>query len=145
MEPASKQVRLPKNYQLIYEIIRAAGQGVHLTTSDVFARAKRRRPHIGFSTVYRGIARLRDLQLVDEIQVPGAESAVYELTGKPHAHFRCSRCGVVEDVWYQVSPRIIATIAEQTGAQIEETTLTLHGLCHGCVTASPPQRAAASA
>jgi Fur family transcriptional regulator, ferric uptake regulator len=132
MEPASKPVRLPKNYDLIYDIIRAAGAGVHLTTSDVFARAKDRRPQIGFSTVYRGIARLRDLELIDEISVPGAESAVYELAGKPHAHFRCSTCGVVEDVWYQVSPSVISAIAEQTGAQIDDTTLTLHGQCRTC-------------
>jgi Fe2+ or Zn2+ uptake regulation protein len=134
MEPASKPVRLPKNYDLIYDIIRAAGPGVHLTTSDVFARAKDRRPQIGFSTVYRGIARLRDLELVDEISLPGSESAVYEVSTKPHAHFRCSTCGAVEDVWYQVSPSDISAIAEQTGAQIVETTVTLHGQCRQCRT-----------
>jgi Fe2+ or Zn2+ uptake regulation protein len=132
MALASKPPRLPKNYQLIYDIMRAAGHGVHLTTNDVFLRAKRRRPGIGFSTVYRGVARLTALDLIDEIVVPGSDSAVYELMGKPHAHFRCHRCGSMRDVAYRFSPKTLAAIAKQTGARIEGTTLTLHGACRNC-------------
>lgn len=124
--------RLPKNYQLVLEIVRSAGTGVHLTTNELYARAKRRRPAIGFSTVYRGIARLRDLGLIDEIVVPGSDAAVYEPSAEPHAHFRCSRCGTVQDVEYALPAQTVAAIASQTGAHIVNVTLTLHGECEAC-------------
>lgn len=124
--------RLPKNYRLIYEIIRSAGHGVHFTMNDVFAQAKRRQPRIGFSTVYRGIQRLRDTGCIDEIDLPGCDSAVYELKGAPHAHFRCERCGRVEDVSYQLPPRTLAALSEQTGATIDAAVLALRGVCRAC-------------
>jgi Fe2+ or Zn2+ uptake regulation protein len=124
--------RLPKNHQVVLEIVRSAGHGVHLTTADLFARAKSRRPAIGFSTVYRGIQRLRDLALIDEILVPGADAAVYELAGTAHAHFRCNRCGTVADVPYKVPARAVAEIAKTCGARIDEAKVTLHGLCRAC-------------
>jgi len=132
MKPAAP-VRLPKNHQVVYEIVRSAGHGVHLSTSDVFARAKQMRPAIGFSTVYRGIQRLRDLALIDEIVVPGADAVVYELASEPHAHFRCDACGTVEDVAYEIPARALAAIVETTGARIQATKLTLHGTCRSCI------------
>ncbi len=132
MKPPPAEPRLPKNHQVVLEIIRSAGHGVHLTTSEVFARAKSRRPGIGFSTVYRGSQRLRDLALVDEILVPGADAAVYELAGTSHSHFRCDRCGTVADVSYKVPARAVAEIAKTSGARIDEAKVTLHGLCRAC-------------
>jgi Fur family ferric uptake transcriptional regulator len=134
MKAASAQPRLPKNHQVVLEIIRGAGHGVHLTTSDVFARAKTRLPAIGFSTVYRGIQRLRDLALIDEVVVPGADAAVYELASATHAHFRCDRCGTVDDVSYTMPPRAVAEIAKTSGARIDAAKLTLHGICRACHT-----------
>jgi Fur family ferric uptake transcriptional regulator len=132
MKPPPAVPRLPKNHQVVLEVVRSAGHGVHLTTADVFARAQTRRPAIGFSTVYRGIQRLRDLALIDEILVPGADAAVYELAGTTHAHFRCNRCGTVADVPYKVPARAVAEIAKTSGARIDEAKVTLHGLCRVC-------------
>jgi Fur family transcriptional regulator, ferric uptake regulator len=132
MDGDPQPVRLPKNYQLVYDLVLDAGKGVHLTTSDLFALAKSRRPEIGFSTVYRGIQRLRDLGLIDEIVVPGAEAAVYEPASGSHAHFRCTRCGKVEDVNYSLSGATLSALAKQTGAHIETASVTLHGECRSC-------------
>ncbi|MBV9104370.1 MAG: transcriptional repressor [Candidatus Eremiobacteraeota bacterium] len=127
--------RLPDNYQLIYDVIREAGAGVHLTTNDLYLRASSRRPGIGISTVYRGVQRLRDLGLIDEILLPGADSAVYEPTASPHAHFRCTKCGSLSDVAYELPQRTITELSKRTGAHISEATVTLHGLCQGCCAA----------
>ena len=132
MASPSPPVRLPKNYALVYEIVRAAGPGVHLTIADLFAQAKRRRPAIGFSTVYRGVGRLRDLGLISEIVVPGSDAAVYEPAAEPHAHFRCKRCGRVEDVEFRVPEQTVAALAKQTGSRIDDVSVTLHGECGSC-------------
>ena len=99
---SSVQPSLPKNYQLIYEIVEESGIGRHLTPSEIYAKALKRRPGIGFSTVYRGLERLRDLGLVSELYVPGVDAATYEPSGPRHAHFRCSECGEIEDVAYAI-------------------------------------------
>jgi Fe2+ or Zn2+ uptake regulation protein len=129
--------RLPKNYRLIYDVVQESGLGRHLTMGDVFARASDRRPGIGYSTVYRGLVRLRDLGLISEILVPGADSATYEPVGPAHAHVRCVACGAIEDVAYALPSRVLKSVADQSGFAIEAGTVTFEGRCAPCRTAVP--------
>jgi Fe2+ or Zn2+ uptake regulation protein len=123
---------LPKNYQLVFEIIEASGAGRHLTPAQIYAKALKRRPGIGFSTVYRGLERLRDLGLVSEVSLPGADSATYEPAGPRHAHFRCKECGGIEDVAYAIPMRTVKTLALQQGFKIESERVTFEGRCTAC-------------
>jgi len=129
---STAQPSLPKNYQLIYDIVQASGIGRHLTSSQVFAKALKRRPGIGFSTVYRGLERLRDLGLVSELFVPGVDGATYEPAGPRHAHFRCSECGEIEDVSYAIPARALKALALEHGFEIESERVTLEGRCADC-------------
>jgi Fur family ferric uptake transcriptional regulator len=123
---------LPKNYQLIYEIVEESGVGRHLTSSDVYAKALELRPGIGFSTVYRGLERLRDLGLVSELYVPGVTAATYEPAGPRHAHFRCSECGEIVDVAYAIPTRTIKSLAQRHSFTIESERVTFEGRCAAC-------------
>jgi Fur family transcriptional regulator, ferric uptake regulator len=130
--PTFTQPLLPKNYRLIYDIVRESGVGRHLTPSQIYAKALKRRPGIGFSTVYRGLERLRDLGLVSELYVPGADGAAYEPSGPRHAHFRCSACGEIEDVSYAIPARTIKALGLQHGFKIERERVTFEGRCSEC-------------
>ena len=123
---------LPKNYQLIYDIVEQSGIGRHLTPSDIYAKARKRRTGIGFSTIYRGLERLRDLGLVSELHVPGTDAATYEPSGPRHAHFRCSQCGAIEDVGYAVPARTLKALAQQHGFTIKSERVTFEGRCAAC-------------
>lgn len=123
---------LPKNYRLIYDIVEKGGLGCHLTPSQIYAKARKRRPGIGFSTVYRALVRLRDLGLVSELSVPGADAAAYEPSGPSHAHFRCSACGQIADVAYAVPPRTVRALAKRHGFTIENERVTFEGRCAAC-------------
>jgi Fur family ferric uptake transcriptional regulator len=136
IESASR-APLPKNYQLIADIVNESGPGRHLTMSDVFARAAAQRPGIGYSTVYRGLVRLRDLGMIAEIVVPGADSATYEPVGPRHAHVRCVACGSIHDVAYAISPRVLRTVARETGFAIDSGDVTFTGRCEACNAGSP--------
>ena len=129
---AAGQGKLPKNYQLIYEIVAESGIGCHLTPSEIYARALKRRAGIGFSTVYRGLERLRELGLVSELFVPGVDAATYEPSGPPHAHFRCSECNGIEDVAYAIPTRTIKALGMQHGFKIESERVTFEGRCAAC-------------
>ncbi|MBV8154315.1 MAG: transcriptional repressor [Candidatus Eremiobacteraeota bacterium] len=123
---------LPKNYQLIYEIVEESGLGHHLTPSEIYALARRRRPGLGLTTVYRGLERLRDLGLVSELNVPGADAAAYEPSGPRHAHFRCKRCGTIEDVAFAIPARTLRKLAAAHGFTIDAERITFGGRCSAC-------------
>lgn len=123
---------LPKNYHLIYDIVKKSGVGHHLTPSEIYAKAVERRPGIGFSTVYRGLERLRTLGLVSELFVPGTDSATYEPSGPRHAHFRCSVCGAIEDVAYAIPSRTLKALTSRHGFEIESERVTFEGRCLAC-------------
>lgn len=130
--PATAPVRLPKNYQLILDVVQESGRGRHLTMSDVFAQTSARRPGIGYSTVYRGLVRLRELGLISEIVVPGALAATYEPAAERHAHFLCTRCSAIEDVEYALPTRVLRSVADKSGFDIAAGTVTFEGLCRDC-------------
>jgi Fe2+ or Zn2+ uptake regulation protein len=131
----SSRSRLPKNYRLIYDIVQRSGVGRHLTPLEIYAKALKRRPGIGFSTVYRGLERLLELGLVSELHVPGADSATYEPSGPRHAHFRCSECGEIQDVAYSIPARTVKALSLARGFTIESERVTFEGRCARCALA----------
>lgn len=131
MEHATAQ-RLTKNYRLVHDIVSEQGRGRHLAMSDLYALAKDRQPGIGFTTVYRALLRLRDLGLVSEILLPGAESAYYEPASEAHAHFRCAVCGKVEDIDYVVPAAVVRDLAQLHDLAVDNVSVSLHGRCAAC-------------
>jgi len=129
------QPPLAKNYRLIYDVIQEQGPGRHLSVADVHRMVRRRSPSIGFTTVYRGVARLRDLKLISEILVPGADNAYYEPAGASHAHFRCDRCGKVTDVAYRPGRKLVNRIGAEQKVKIDDVQVSFHGLCARCAAA----------
>ncbi len=123
---------MTKNYRLVYDIVREQARGSHLAPADVFTIAKKKRQAIGFTTVYRALARLRELGLVSEISVPGAESSYYETTGPAHAHFRCEHCGAIEDIDYALDANVLSEIARKHAIAVRDVSLSLHGKCRRC-------------
>jgi len=132
--------QLPGNHRLVHEIVCEMPPGEHATVGEVYAAARQRRPRIGFSTVYRALARLRDLGLVSEVHVPGRGPAVYEARRCSHAHFHCDCCGAVDDVDYTLPDSILAEIARQSGNGVTGALLTLHGTCARCAGAADGAR-----
>ena len=130
------ETRLSKNHRLVYEIVQEQGLGHHLPMSELYELARTRRPGIGFTTVYRALTRLRDLGLVSELALPGADSAYYEIAGPEHAHFRCTECGHVDNVKFTLPHDVCTRIAGELGVQVTGADVSLHGRCHACATAS---------
>lgn len=123
---------LTKNHRLVYEILTEHGPGTHLTMAQLFELARERRSSIGFTTVYRALARLRDQGLISELTIPGADSAVYEPVSHPHAHFRCTQCGRVEDVHYTLPVDATSKLSADNGFEVDAVELSLHGRCRSC-------------
>ncbi|MDE2483287.1 MAG: transcriptional repressor [bacterium] len=130
------ETRLSKNHRLVYEIVQEQGYGRHLPMSELYELARTRRPGIGFTTVYRALTRLRDLGMVSEITLPGADSAYYEAAGPEHAHFRCTECGTIDNVKFSLPSDLSTRVASDLGAHVTDSVVTLLGRCRACSTAS---------
>jgi Fur family transcriptional regulator, ferric uptake regulator len=127
--------RLPANYRVILEVVNEFGSGRHATAQDVFMRARQRQPHIGFTTVHRGLARLHQLGHILKLDIPGEGSAMYEPATHDHAHFRCTACGAVEDVDYALDAATRAQLEARHGLAIRQESITFSGLCRSCAAA----------
>lgn len=126
------QPSLPKNYQLIYDLVLESGRGRHLTPAEIHMKALAHQPAIGLTTVYRGLERLRDLGLISEVSVPGAAAATFEPAGPQHAHFRCTACNAIEDIAFALPKRTIANLASRHGFTVESESVTFQGRCARC-------------
>ena len=102
---SSRPRKLPRNYQVVFDVVSALEKGEHAAAGEIYAIARQRRAGIGYSTVYRALDRLRDLGLVLEVRVPGSSSTLYEAARAMHAHFRCKSCGRIDDVDYRADRR----------------------------------------
>jgi Fur family ferric uptake transcriptional regulator len=124
--------KLPANYRTVLEVVSAFGHGRHASAADVFALARARRPGIGFTTVHRGLARLHALGLVLKLDISGEGQAMYEPATSPHAHFRCTGCGRVNDVDYACDPDSVAALEATHGVRIRNQSITFSGQCRSC-------------
>ena len=132
MHSANRPKKLPKNYQLVLEVVSAQPPGLHAAASEIYALARRRRAGIGCSTVYRALDRLCEAGLVHAVRVPGNGSALYEAARDGHAHFRCTTCGSVEDIDYDIPTGDIAGLSHHLGIAIADVSLTFSGVCRIC-------------
>jgi Fe2+ or Zn2+ uptake regulation protein len=129
---ASSEGRLSKNHRVVYDVVKEQGLGRHLSMAELFELARETRPGIGFTTVYRALNRLRDQGLIAEISLPGADSAYYELAAPPHAHFRCTACGSVDDVPFTLSDAVLEELSERLHAVVASASVSLDGRCANC-------------
>jgi Fur family ferric uptake transcriptional regulator len=129
---ATAEPRLPKNYALVRDMVHQHGTGRHLTANDVHSFAKQRQPRIGYSTVYRALNRLARLGLVSEVLVPGADVTFYESVADPHAHFRCSECGRIDDLDYRLPKAAVTRIAREHGFEVGDVLVNFTGRCASC-------------
>ena len=84
--------RLTRPWQLVLEILKENKE--HLDAETIFERARERDARIGLATVYRTLAFLKEIGLVDEYQF-GEDHGHFEAVqdDRPHYHFTWMNCG----------------------------------------------------
>jgi Fur family transcriptional regulator, ferric uptake regulator len=130
--PEPRGPKLPKNYALVLEVVRKQGAGVHSTLHEIYSAARRQRPSIGHTTVYRALQRLTTLGLIAEVAVPGGTSALFEPTAPSHGHFLCKKCGKVSDLAFALRSATLRKLSNQHGFEIDDASVVLRGTCSDC-------------
>ena len=113
----------------VLEVIRESEN--HLTASEIFEAARRRRPTISYATVYNSLRYLKEAGLVDEISF-GNGASRYDRVTERHDHAICTSCGKLVDFDLDVTDDLIRTAARRSRFKPESLHLTLRGLCPDC-------------
>lgn len=101
---------------------------VHPTAEEVYQGLKQRFPSLSLASVYNNLKLFSKLGIVMELAID-KDKACYDIDIKPHAHFKCLRCGKIYDLFDVKLPRI----KEIKGHKILSTQLYFYGICQGCL------------
>ena len=132
-ELSRRGVRMTPQRRLLVNIIQESPK--HLDAATLLKIAKQRDSEIDRATVYRTIALLKNLGLIDELDLMHLEGEkhYYEAkTSRDHCHMACFRCGAIMEYASSSFERLKQDIARQSGFQIRVVRLEVGGLCERC-------------
>jgi len=122
--------RLTSQRRLIHDVLQESDE--HLDAESLHDRVKVRDGGVGLATVYRTLAVLKEMGLVEEHRL-GEEHGHYEAVGDgPHYHFTCLGCGKVIEFDTPLVAQIQRELSERDGVSIIGTHLHLSGYCAEC-------------
>jgi Fe2+ or Zn2+ uptake regulation protein len=103
-----------------------------LTAIEVFDQARRLCDSLGLVTVYRTLARLEELTLIERVHQPGdCHAYIARLPGHQHLLI-CQHCGRAEYFSGDQIEPLMDKVAEQSGYRISQHWLQLFGICAEC-------------
>lgn len=139
-ELAARGVRITAQRRVLVAIIQDSPR--HLDAASLLQVARQKDRKIDRATVYRTIALLKGLGLIDELDLMHVEGEkhYYEAkTSRDHSHMACFRCGAIVEYASPSLEKLKAEMTRQSGFQIRVVRLEVGGLCRQCrKTASQP-------
>ena len=127
--------RMTSQRRLILETL--DGMGGHPNAEQVCAAVHKVNSEVHPSTIYRTLSWLGTAGLVKAQYLEAAEGDRCEhyepAAPQEHYHFVCSGCGKVIEFASKLAQLLRSQFAEQWGARVDQTTLTLYGLCAECL------------
>lgn len=100
----------------------------HPSADKVYEEVKKIVPKISFSTVYRNLNQLVEQKLIKKISLDG-EKYIFDDVMENHAHFYCTKCGTLEDIW--VSDEI-SIFRQKLDYQVQSIEVVVKGICNKC-------------
>jgi len=126
-------IRMTTQRRLLVGIIQESPK--HLDAAMLLKIAKQKDPEIDRATVYRTIALLKNLRLIDELDLMHLEGEkhYYEAkTNQDHCHMACFQCGAIMEYASSSFERLKQDIAKRSGFEIKVVRLEVGGLCERC-------------
>lgn len=122
--------RLTSQRRLILRVLEKSDE--HLDAETLYDRAKLYNPDISLATIYRTLAVLKEMGLVEEHRL-GEEHGHYEpVRGDPHYHFTCLGCGKVIEFDTPLVAQIKQELGAGEGVRVIGVHLHLSGYCAQC-------------
>lgn len=113
----------------IYEILRNTKE--HPSADIIYSKLQPLYPTMSFATVYKTLEVLKELGLVQELNV-GEDKFRYDANVKPHPHISCIKCGKVDDVDNEMLFDLLDQVRSKTGYELIGQQLYFYGYCPAC-------------
>ncbi|HMD01670.1 MAG TPA: transcriptional repressor, partial [Candidatus Baltobacteraceae bacterium] len=114
-------------------ILRALGDGAHLSAETILERVRSELPGVSLGTIYRTLDILREIGLVQIFSFSGS-AARYEAALEKHHHLLCTNCRELTNVSGDGVGKIAREIADRAGFTGIDYALTIVGRCPACRT-----------
>ena len=105
----------------------------HLSVDDLLALARKKRPEVGRTTVYRTLKLLQAAGLAQELQLKGETRFERDYKREHHDHFICKTCGEIFEFHSDEIERIQDEVASEIGFVIDGHRHQIFGYCKDCV------------
>jgi Fe2+ or Zn2+ uptake regulation protein len=122
--------RLTSQRRLILQVLEESNG--HLDADALYDRVKARDPDISLATVYRTLAVLREIGLVEEHRLGEGHGHYEAVREEPHYHFTCLRCGKVIEFDTSLVAQVVQDLCEREGVRVTSTHLHVSGYCAQC-------------
>ena len=131
----SQGVRITPQRALIAELLENAKE--HLDADSVYRLARKRDHNIHRATVYRTLATMKKLRLIDELDLMRVDGdrRFYEVRPSTlHIHLVCLACGSVQEPEGRFWESMKGKVFRETGFKPEIVRLEMGGRCANCRT-----------
>jgi Fur family ferric uptake transcriptional regulator len=122
--------RLTAQRRLILQVLEESDE--HLDADALYERVRARDPDVSLATVYRTLAVLKEIGLVEEHRLGEGHGHYEAVHDEPHYHFTCLRCGKVIEFDTPLMAQIEQELVEQEGVRIVSIHLHVSGTCAQC-------------
>jgi len=117
--------RMTRERELILRVIEG---NRHLGATEIYQLASQQNPRLNLSTVYRTMALLRKMGLIDASSL-GEDHDHYEAHGDAHHHAVCLGCGQVLEI---PTEQWVADLASRERFRVTSARVELLGYCAAC-------------
>lgn len=109
-----------------------ARKNYHPSVEAIYNDVKALVPGIGIATVYRNIEKLAEDGKIVKIELPG-QGARIDGNVEKHYHFRCLRCGAIEDIDADdVVEKALRDVCDKSNNAISGHSVEFTGICEKC-------------
>lgn len=128
------RLRVTRPREVVLEYL--LGVKNHPTAEEIGMALEERHLRISRASVYNVLNSLQKTGLIRELTVDGLV-ARFDANRERHHHFVCRSCGSVSDIPHDSLPASEGMHLED-GSIVEDVSVTLRGLCSGCVNGPAP-------
>jgi Fur family ferric uptake transcriptional regulator len=132
-ELVSRGLRMTHQRRLLIQIIQSAES--HLDAIALWERARAQDPTLNKVTVYRTLAMLKKLGLVDELDLmhlQGGKHYYEAKASRDHIHLACLKCGRIQEFESSLFEKLKGQIERQRRFRIGVVRVEAGGICDKC-------------
>ena len=123
-------MRETKQRKIILEELRKCSH--HPGADEIYLLVRKHLPNISLGTVYRNLEFLAETGLIKKLEY-GRGQKKFDGKTKEHYHFRCTKCGSIDDIPFSINPMDL----DNSQLWVKERTilgyrLEFFGLCPAC-------------